>query len=147
MRPEAFKRSARGIAGAFCSLLVCALAAPCSADAGCDRHATARPVERGDWAGLVELGHLGALVGGGDASTPATPGPRPPCTGAFCSGRPATAPTASPPKVPAPEPWALADAPVRVAAPGAAWFPTDEPPVGPSYLSRDIFHPPRARTV
>ncbi len=125
-------------AGVAPALLVLAVLAPAVAEAGCSHLVTSRADSERLSSLIDPLIHEPSDRSG---ERPASPSPRP-CSGAFCSGQPAT------PAVPAMaydgqfDSWAW-DASVPALAPIAATFlPAESSDLHPMHRAIAIFHPP-----
>lgn len=146
MRASIAARLGRVPAGAGFLLLVCALSAPSTVQAGCSHYVTSRAIRE-----LLSR-QLDPLIQGETGlsrvePTPGTDPPRPrPCTGPSCSGDPA------PPAVPSPaqaryvELWACLGADREQPRLGSAFLPTHPTTLRPSTATLGIFHPPRGDT-
>ncbi len=117
--------------------------APTSALAGCLGHAVSgsRPAPASRLEGLAEIDALGTPA----PDLPHEPDDAPaPCTGAFCSGSPATpSPTTSAP-IPPPGLWAILPEGPAPEVQGSLPYPFDDPSRLPSSRDLSVFHPPRS---
>ena len=142
------KRLARGLlagpwVGALLALLTWGVVAPASARAGC----SSDRVRHGPQPGGADAGlELLSLAGTAPAGHGEGPRERPtPCSGALCSGNPAT-----PFSVPSPAPppwtghWALPAFLAPVTGPASYACPPVPPRLSPVDLACPIFRPPRA---
>lgn len=123
-------------------LLASGFCAPSAARAGCAGHYVKSRI-----AAVVASGRPELLDLTGALPTPQgeTPRERPtPCSGAFCSGNPAT-PFPPPPSVPPPVSgqWAHTASLVPLADPGSSAYPAVEARFRPVGRLCSIFHPPR----
>jgi hypothetical protein len=139
MIPEATRnRPARSWIALF-ALAALAILAPGAAEAGCHGRVAST--------GSATLSNLDEFINGGATGTVAMPdvpieAPSP-CTGAFCSGSPATpSPSTSVPVV-TPGSWAILVQRRDHQDPGSKPHVSPEPLRPPSHLSVEVFHPPR----
>lgn len=138
MRLSLLEILARSWSGALLALLAVGVVAPPAARAGCAaRYVTSRSTATGETA-HVELLSLATPPG-----EPARPRPTP-CSGAFCSGSPATPLPATPSIVSLDDGrWVIPPFPVFLVGPGV--FSRSPVDLNPRPVNRtfSIFHPPR----
>ncbi|WP_337175663.1 hypothetical protein [Paludisphaera sp.] len=108
-----------------------------SAEAGCHGRVAIQ--------GGATLSNLEAFIEGESFGAAATPAEAPaPCTGAFCSGSPATPATSTSVPIVAPGSWAIVAVLRDDRDPASEPHFWAEPPRPPLRLSVGVFHPPRA---
>lgn len=130
--------------GAILSLLtVCALA-PSTADAGCSNHYVKfKTWSNADLADLEPLGFLDGRERGPLQDEPPSDAPKP-CTGALCSGNPATPGSTVPLVSPSVfGQWAMPALETRPAPPWASALSLEDAASRPVGRALSIFHPPR----
>ena len=122
------------VAGWALPILALCCAAPSAARAAC-----------GDYV-VTRLPHGDAIPADPHqpADMPAPAGPRTPCDGPNCQGRPVAPPVSAPTVVPpAPSEWGwLTSAPACAPLDRCAW-PLDHPSPSPTQIASRIYHPPR----
>jgi hypothetical protein len=118
------------------------------AHAGCSNHSVTTRYELTAKAADLELLRLAGAVPSGPAEDfQKAPIPSP-CTGAMCSGHPASAPAPISSGPPADDgEWALGALRVSPACPGALYWARDNATLRSINRTRSIFHPPRAHVV
>ena len=141
MRPAARGPLAVSWFGAIFSLLTLGVALPSAARAGCTGHfVTWRSQPVGAPADLAFL-DIGGTVPTPDDAPPERPTP---CSGALCSGNPAT-PLSATPTVPPPGlgQWALTVTPVSLSGPESVACAPEDADLRPAIGLCSVFHPPR----
>jgi hypothetical protein len=134
-----FKRPAGLPAGAILTLLVVAMIAPTVAEAGCSHDVTSR-TNSVRLSSLIEP--LFHNLTGQSEDLPVPPLPRP-CSGALCSGQPAS------PAVPAgtidvrPESWAWIASVPGLALTAESLLSSETSDLHPEHRAIAVFHPPR----
>ena len=78
-----------------------------------------------------------------EASTPTDPERRRPCTGALCSGQPASPSSPTQIDVPRASQWAIIATPTQAAVNDPVLAPGHENDLRPSHRSTSVYHPPR----
>jgi hypothetical protein len=143
MRFAPVGRSAIIIARPILTALVLAVVAPGSADASCSHY-----VQTNSDVPNYELSR--ALVDNADfpRDTTETLAPlgherRRPCSGALCSGRPASPSSPTQIDLPRAGQWAIVAAPVQVDVPEPEFSPHDESVLLSRHRRTSVYHPPR----
>jgi hypothetical protein len=140
MRSIPFERLARWGTGALVLLLAHGLAAPRTAQAGCNHLVTSQSDR------LLDHNRLDSLITGHVQDPAGQPGPQGPlpCSGPGCSnGVPRPVPAA--PSAPVgPDQWLALSAAMRLTEVAPHRLPPDEPAARPAGHKPSIFHPPPA---
>jgi hypothetical protein len=130
--------------GVLLALLTVEVLSPSVARAGCSAHYVKYRSQPGDSTATPERLDLAGVL---PPSQEEAPRERPaPCSGALCSGNPATPFSSIPPVTPPGfGQWAIPAFAVALADPGAFPYPPVEANLRPVDHSCSVFHPPRAR--
>jgi hypothetical protein len=127
--------------------LVSAAFAPGSAEASCSQYVQTNSDLPAYELSLVQFDIAGSRNGATEASTPSGPQRRRPCSGALCSGQPASASPPAPINVPRANQWAIFATPTPAAVSDPVFSPGDENELRPSHRSTSVYHPPRLSIV
>jgi hypothetical protein len=146
MRLPTVESLVRRLTGTLLASLVVAALTTSEARAGCGHYVLWKQTTSGviEGVGLDLLGTLGERSSAARTPLDAPVQTPKPCTGALCSGAPATPVIPDPPIPPATPRWGLVE--VATASPRLAVVDhsTDDRPARPIDLAAAIFHPPRA---
>jgi hypothetical protein len=135
------------IAKAVLTVLVLAAVAPGSAEASCSHYVQANSDLPTYELSLVQFDIAGSRNGATEASTPTAPQRRRPCSGALCSGQPASPSSPAQIDVPRASQWAIIATPTPAAVSDPVVSSGDENELRPSHRSTSVYHPPRLSIV
>ncbi len=144
MESAAVGRSAIISARAFLFVLAWVFIAPGSAEARCSDYVQSKSAAPGHKSNLAELGHTGLHNVATEPASPQLPKRRTPCSGALCSGQPAS------PLVPAHADvhhsgqWAIISSTVQTTNPGPGYNRLSEEAALGTHRRTSVYHPPRS---
>ena len=118
--------------------------AAASADASCSHYVHSRMNLPKYELILTEFENADFLSATTSASTPVDHERRRPCSGALCSGQPASPLSSAQIDVPRPGQWAIIAVPVQSDVAEPVFSPRDENVFLPSHRSTSVYHPPRS---
>jgi hypothetical protein len=143
MRAAPVRRSAITIARAVLTVVVSVVVAPSSAEASCSHYVQSLSSLPKYELSLAEFENADFLSATTSASTPVDHERRRPCSGALCSGQPASPLSPTHIDLPRAGQWAIIAAPVQADVAKLVFSPRDENVILPSHHSTSIYHPPR----
>jgi hypothetical protein len=143
MEPATASRTAIIITRAVLTGLALIAIAPASVDASCSHYVHARTNLSESELSLAEFENADFPSATTSASTPVDHERRRPCSGALCSGQPASPLSPTQIDVPRAGQWAITAAPVQADVAELVFFPRDENLLLPIYHSTSVYHPPR----
>jgi hypothetical protein len=130
------------IAKAVLTALVMAAFAPGSAEASCSHYVQTDSDLPTYELSLDQFDIAGSRNGATEASTPSGPQRRP-CSGALCSGQPASPPSPTQIDVPRASQWAIIAIPTPAVVSDPVFSSGDENDLRPTHRSISVYHPPR----
>jgi hypothetical protein len=145
MRPALTRRSAIIIARAVLAVLVMAAVAPGSAEASCSHYVQTNSNLPKYELSLAEFDNARVPSETTEPLTPLGSQQRRPCSGALCSGQPASPSSPTQIDMPRGGHWAIIVTPAQAAVPEPVFCPNVENELHPSHRSTSVYHPPRLK--
>jgi hypothetical protein len=143
MRAAPVRRSAITIARAVLTVVVSVVVAPSSAEASCSHYVQSLSSLPKYELSLAEFENADFLSATTSASTPVDHERRRPCSGALCSGQPASPLSPTQIDVPRAGQWAIIAASVQADVVELVFSRRDENLLFPTHCSTSVYHPPR----
>jgi hypothetical protein len=143
MRSAPAGRSPIIIIRSVLTVLVLAAVAPGSAEASCSHYVQTNSVLPKYELSVTQFDNVALRNDATEASTPMTPERRRPCSGALCSGQPASPSSPTQIDVPRAGQWAIIAIPTPAVVSDPVFSSGDENDLRPTHRSISVYHPPR----